>query len=90
MFFVSAHSKGLSVHVSRLFSTLTGKPISVYFKGGYVAPKLGKTSFICIGRASGKKTTRERVNEACTNKKSGSRAAALQTHVYLSAILDEG
>ncbi len=41
-FFISVASKGLSVYVSGLESTLTGISISVDSKGAYIAPNLQK------------------------------------------------
>jgi len=43
----------------------------------------------CEQPVAARKMRCKRINEACTNKKSGSSAAAIQTHVYLGDILDE-
>ena len=50
-FSVSVASKGLSVCVSGLESTLAGISISVDSKGTYVAPKLFKMGFLPQGAA---------------------------------------
>src|SRR5882762_4322716 len=43
----------------------------------------------CEQPVAARKMRCKRINEACTNKKSGSSAAAIQTHVYQGDILDE-
>jgi hypothetical protein len=48
MFSVSVVSKGLSVYVSGLESTLAGTPVSVDSKRTYVAPKLSKMAFFWL------------------------------------------
>jgi hypothetical protein len=52
-FFISVASKGLSVYVSGLESTLTGISISVDSKGAYIAPNLRKNPGISPDRDQG-------------------------------------
>ena len=69
-FFVSVASKGFSVSVSGLESTLTGDCVSVDSKGTYIALKLCKNAgFSAIDFALG--TVSPTASGSATNRKAG-------------------
>ncbi len=80
-FFVSVASKGLSVSVSGLESTLTGDCVSVDSKGTYIALKLCKNAgFSGIDFALG--TVSVRASGPATNRKAGASSRARSEVIY--------